>query len=96
MHFQDDAKKRGLQQGISFHPDDPAGITLRIEFDHLDDGAEQASGVFFREEKWMEVIGILALFDAEVIDARSQQDKMQPDEDRAALSRPELEKTEVG
>ena len=96
MHPQDDAKKRGLQQGVAFKPDDPARVSFRIQFDHLDHRAEQALRVFFGKEIGIKDIRKLALFDAQVIDARSQCDETQLDEDGAALTRSELEGAEIG
>ena len=96
MYPQDHPKKRGLQQGIPFHPDDPSRIFFRIQLDHLDHITEQAPGVFLIEEVRIEAFGELPLFDMEVIDARSQEDELQLDKDGAAVSRPELEQAEVG
>jgi len=93
---QNDPKERSLQQGIAFQPNDPSWVSFSVELDDPDHVAEQAPGVFFGEEVRMEDVGILALFDAEVVDARSQDDKSELDKDRAAPTRPELEQAEIG
>jgi len=93
---QDDPKERSLEQGVAFHPNDPSGVSFGIELDDPDDVAQQAPGVFFGEEVRMEDVGVLALFDVEIIDARSQEDEPELDEDGAALSGSELEQAEIG
>jgi len=92
---QDDPKQCRLEQGITFHPDDPARISFCVELDDPDHVAQQAPGVFFGKEVRMEDFGELALFDAEVVDTCSQQDEPELDEDGATLSRPELEQAEI-
>ena len=96
MNPQDDPKQRGLQEGVAFQPDDPSGVSFGVQLEDADDVAEQAFGVFFGEKVRMEDARELALLDAEVIDAGSQEDEPELDEDGTTLSRSELEQAKIG
>ncbi len=96
MNTQNDPKEGSLQQGIAFHPDDPSRVSFRIQLDDLDHIAEQAPGILLGKEVRMEDVGELPLLDGKIIDTRSQNAEAKLDEDRAALSRPELEQAKIG